>query len=41
MKRLLFGVSSLLLLFVVACSDEEEAYEPYTNWEVRNTAWFA
>ena len=41
MKRLLFGVSSLLLLFVVACSDEEEAYDPYTNWKARNTAWFA
>ena len=41
MKRLLFGVSSLLLLFVVACSDDEEAYDPYTNWKARNTAWFA
>ena len=35
------GVFFLLsLLFVASCSDEEQEYDPYYNWQARNTEWF-
>ena len=30
----------LLLIFFVSCSSEEETYDPYHDWQVRNESWF-
>ena len=35
-----FFIGLFLLLFMSSCTSDEE-YDPYTNWEERNAAWFA
>ena len=31
----------LVLLLFTSCSSDEAEYDPYYNWEARNTAWYA
>ena len=34
------GVAIALLFLFASCSDEEETYDPYYNWQARNVQWF-
>lgn len=39
MKKLVC-LSLFISLFIASCSEDEAAYDPYANWQVRNEAWY-
>lgn len=41
MKKRLLPLILLLTLGFAACSENEDEYDPYTNWPARNDQWFA
>ena len=40
LKPIVFLVTIVSLGTICSCSEDEQEYDPYTNWQVRNTEWF-
>ena len=36
----LFWLSFIIPFFFISCSSDEAAYDPYYDWQARNTEWF-
>ena len=40
LKPIVFLVTIVSLGTICSCSEDEQEYDPYTNWQVRNREWF-